>query len=169
MIKSPRQQSILDIIQDNPGIQFRELMRRMCMKNGTLSYHLHTIERSGAVTVDRYSRRTHYYPVGLSETEKSICKYLRRATPRCIILVLMQNPEGLSFYKIASLTGKSPSTVSVCLSHLVGDSIVKKRLSYRKAIYQIYDRQTVDRLVDEYHPGILDNSASAMEDIFSSL
>ena len=81
----------------------------------------------------------------------------------------MQNPESMTFDQMVKLVDRSPSTVSVSLSHLVRDGVVWKRLKNTKTSYGIMDRNTVDRLVDDYHPHILDAPAFALEDIFSSL
>ncbi len=166
---SDKRQNILCVIRGNPGIQYREIMRRTGMANGTLSNHLRMIEKLGIVTVERFQRRTHYYPLGLSDVESTLCRYLRRNTHRRLILALMQNPEGLTFDQITKLSNRSPSTVSVSLSHLVRDNVVWRRLTNTKISYGIVDRSTVDRLVDDYHPHLLDAPALALEDIFSSL
>lgn len=157
------------MIRDNPGIQFRELMRSTGLTNGTLSNHLRTIEKSGTVAVERFPRRTHYYPLGLSNRESAACKYLRRSTHKRLILIMMQHPNGLLFDQIASLAGRSQSTVSICLSHLIRDGVILRRFVNRKVVYTVQDRKMVDGLVDEYYPHMLDGPASALEDIFSSL
>lgn len=164
-----RRECILRTIQNSPGIQFRELMRRTGMKNGVLSHHLHKIEKTGVVRVERRTRRIHYYPLEITEMEQKICRSLRRGTPRRILLSLMHDSAGLQFGEVVERAARSPSMVSVSLSQLVADGIVEVSTASRRKRYRVRERQAVDRLIEEYRHGILDAPASRMEEIFSSL
>ena len=44
---------LMEIIQNNPGIQFREIMRMSGLKNGVLSHYLKKFEKNGVVKVMR--------------------------------------------------------------------------------------------------------------------
>ncbi len=166
---SKRREDLIFIIRGSPGIQFRELMRRTGIKNGALSNHLYRIEKAGTVKVERLPRQTRYYPPGISDLESCVCKSLRRSTPRRIIIELMLNRYGLMFADVVSRVGKSPSTVSVYMSQLVSDGVVETFIESRKKMYRISSRDLVNRLIDEYHPGMLDKPASGMEEMFNSL
>ena len=52
-----RNLQITEIIQKNPGIKFREIMRATGFKNGVLSHYLGKLEKSGTVQVVRESRQ----------------------------------------------------------------------------------------------------------------
>ena len=41
-----RSQKLQELIDDNPGIQFREIMRSSGLKNGVLSHYLKKLEES---------------------------------------------------------------------------------------------------------------------------
>ena len=167
--ESKKREDIMCVIRYNPGIRFREIMRRTGMKNGALSNHLRTIERSGTVRVERHPRRIHYCPLEISGMESSVCRHLRRDTPRRIILALMHEAGVLAFDEVVDRAGRSVSTVSVFLSQLVNDGIVEKSLRERKGVCRIRDRGMVDGLIERYHPGMLDGPASAMGDIINVL
>jgi len=166
---SKRREDLICIIRGSPGIQFRELMRRTGIKNGALSNHLYKIEKAGTIKVERLPRQTRYYPPGISDLESNICKSLRRGTPRRIIIEMMLDRHGLTFGDVVSRVAKSPSTVSVYLSQLVSDGVVEMFIENRKKMYRIGSRDLVNRLIDKYHPGMLDEPTSGMEEIFSSL
>ena len=169
MTSSNRQETIVELIEKNPGIQFREIMRFTGMKNGVLSHYLSKLEKLGTVQVNRGPRQTRYYPLEISQSDSKIIKSLRRETPRKILHTLMLNKEGLEFNEIVSQVSKAPSTVSLYLSQLVDDETVRIFLDERKRKYRIEDRQAVDKLIEDYHPGMLDRPTSGLEDIMNSL
>ena len=168
MIKE-RDSQILELIEKNPGIKFREIMRATGFKNGVLSHYLGKLEKSGTVQVVRGPRQTRFFPLEISETESKVIKGLRRDTTRKILHCLMLNKDGLEFNEIVSIVKKAPSTVSLYLSQLVFDEVVQTMFDNRKKKYFIKDRQTVDKLIEDYHPGMLDKPTTGLEDIINAL
>ena len=166
--KSERNSELVMIINQNPGIQFREIMRATGMKNGVLSHHLGKLEKSGSVQVHRGSRQTRFYPLHITEDESKIIKALRRETPRDILIALILN-ENLEFNEIVKNVKKAPSTVSLYLSQLVDESIVKLQYIEGKRTYKIIDKTLVDKLIEDYRPGILERPTAGLEDIINSL
>ena len=169
-----RNSQLQQIIEQNPGIQFREIMRSSGLKNGVLSHHLRILEKTESIKVERLPRQTRFYPRSFSEEESVVAKALRKKTPRDIIYALMLNDadgkKGLEFSKIVSNVSKSPSTVSIYLSQLIQDNIVKITLDFdRKRKYHISDKQLVDRLIENHKPGMLEKPVSGFEDMINSL
>ena len=56
-----RSQKLQELIDDNPGIQFREIMRSSGLKNGVLSHYLKKLEDGGLVKVMRGPRQVRFY------------------------------------------------------------------------------------------------------------
>ena len=171
-----RRTELTELIGKNPGIQFRDLMRLTNVKNGVLSHHLRRLEKTESILVERGPRQTRFYPRNFSEEESKVAKALRRNTPRDIIYTLMlndvedNNKRGLGFSQIVENVSKSPSTVSIYLSQLVRDRIVKITLDYdHKRRYHLLYKKLIDRLIEDYHPGKLDKQVSGFEDIINSL
>ena len=79
------------IIEDNPGIQFREIMRSSGLKNGVLSHYLGKLEKSGIVKVIRGPRQGRIYPPKITEDESILNKALRKQTPRELLISLIEN------------------------------------------------------------------------------
>lgn len=166
----PRGARIALLVERNPGIKFREIMRATGLKNGVVSHYLGRLERDGAVKAVRATRQSRYYPPGMPDDESAVIKALRRKTPRRILRCLMEAGErGLEFSEIPCRAGKAPSTVSVCLSQLVGEGVVLARPRGRTRAYTVADRGMVDRLVEQYHPGLLDRPAAGLQEIISAL
>lgn len=166
--KNNRASQLLDTIEDNPGIQFRQIMRKSGMKNGVLSHYLGKLERSGLVKVKREPRQARYYPPKITEAESKVIKALRRQTPRDLLLALVNN-DGQEFGELVKAVSKSPSTVSLYLSQIVADRLVEIKIEKMKKKYYLKTRKIIDRLIEQYRPSIMEGPISEFEDIFNYL
>lgn len=155
------------IIEENPGIQFREIMRSSGLKNGVLSHYLGKLEKNGIIKVIRGPRQVRFYSPQITEDESVVIKALRKQTPRDLLLALIEN-DGLEFSQLVTAVKKSPSTVSLYLSQIVDDDLVEIKLVQLKKRYYIKARDLVDKLVEDYRPGSLDKPTSGFEDIINS-
>ena len=134
------------------------------------------LEKTESILVERVPRQTRFYPRNFSEEESKVAKALRKKTPRNIIYILMlndgedNNKSGLEFSQIVDNVSKSPSTVSIYLSQLLRDKIVKITLDYNhKKKYRLLNKKLIARLIEDHYPGKLDKSVSGFEDIINSL
>ena len=162
-----RDLQLQEIIEKNPGIQFREIMRNSGLKNGVLSHYLGKLEKSGIIKVERGPRQTRFYPPRITEDQSVAIKALRRQTPRDLLLALVMK-DGLEFSELVKEVKKSPSTVSLYLSQIVQDGLVEIRLENLKKRYYIKARDTIDQLIEDYRPGKLEAPTSGFEDIINS-
>ncbi len=155
------------IIEQNPGIQFRQIMRSSGLKNGVLSHYLGKLEKSGIVKVIRGPRQARFYPPKITEDESIAIKALRKQTPRDLLLALIEN-DGLEFSQLVKAVKKSPSTVSLYLSQIVEDGLVEIRIVELKKIYRIKAKDLIDKLIEDYRPSLLEKPTSGFEDIINS-
>lgn len=162
-----RDSQIQQIIEENPGIQFREIMRSSGLKNGVLSHYLGKLEKNGIIKVIRGPRQSRFYPPRITEEESVAIKALRKQTPRDLLLALVKE-DGLEFNQLVKEVKKSPSTVSLYLSQIVADGLVEVRLVMLKKRYHIKARDVIDKLIEEYRPGQLEKPTSGFEDIINS-
>ena len=162
-----RNLQLQQIIEQNPGIQFRQIMRSSGLKNGVLSYYLGKLEKSGIVKVIRGPRQARFYPPKITEDESVVIKALRKQTPRDLLLALIEN-DGLEFSQLVKIVKKSPSTVSLYLSQIVEDGLVEIRIVKLKKRYHIKARDLIDKLIEDYRPSLLDKPTSGFEDIINS-
>ncbi len=162
-----RDLQIQQIIEQNPGIQFREIMRSSGLKNGVLSHYLGKLEKTGTVKAIRGPRQVRFYPLQITNYESVVIKALRKQTPRDLLLALIEN-DGLDFSRLVKIVGKSPSTVSLYLSQLVEDDLIEIKLVDLKKRYHIKARDTIDKLIEDYRPSLLEKRTSAFEDIINS-
>jgi len=162
-----RDLQLQQIIEQNPGIQFREIMRSSGLKNGVLSHYLGKLEKSGIVKVIRGPRQVRFYPPKITEDESIVIKALRKQTPRDLLLALIEN-DGLEFSQLVKAVKKSPSTVSLYLSQIVEDELVEIKIVDLKKRYHIKARDLIDKLIEDYRPSLLEKPTSGFEDIINS-
>lgn len=162
-----RDLQIKQIIEQNPGIQFREIMRSSGLKNGVLSHYLGKLEKNGLVKVIRGPRQARFFPPHISEDESIVIKALRKQTPRDLLLALIKE-DGLEFSQLVKEVKKSPSTVSLYLSQLIDEELVTVKFSSLKKRYYIKERLLIDKLIEDYRPSLLEKPTSGFEDIINS-
>jgi len=162
-----RDSQLQQIIEENPGIQFREIMRSSGLKNGVLSHYLGKLEKSGIIKVMRGPRQSRFYPPQITEEESIVIKALRKQTPRDLLLALIEN-DGLEFSQLVKAVKKSPSTVSLYLSQIVEDGLVEIQFVNLKKRYHIKARDLLDKLIEDYRPSLLEKPTSGFEDIINS-
>ena len=162
-----RDSQLQQIIDQNPGIQFREIMRSSGLKNGVLSHYLGKLEKNGIIKVVRGPRQARFYPPRITEDESIVIKALRKETPRDLLLALIKE-DGLEFSQLVKEVGKSPSTVSLYLSQIVEDGLVEAKYVNLKKRYHIKARDLIDKLIEDYRPGLLEKPTSGFEDIINS-
>lgn len=163
-----RDSQIQQIIEKNPGIQFREIMRSSGLKNGVLSHYLVKLEKMGVIKANRGPRQARFYPPHITEEESIVIKALRKQTPRDLLLALIMN-DGLEFSQLVDKVKKSPSTVSLYLSQLVDDGLIETETVSMKKKYHIQARDLVDKLIEDYRPTAIEKATSGYEDIFNAL
>ena len=162
-----RNLQIKQIVEQNPGIQFREIMRSSGLKNGVLSHYLGKLEKNGIIKVARGPRQSRFYSPQITEAESIVIKALRKQTPRDLLLALIRE-DGLEFSQLVKEVNKSPSTVSLYLSQIIEDGLVEIKIVQLKKRYHIKARDLIDKLIEDYRPSILDKPTSGFEDIFNS-
>jgi len=163
-----RNLQLQEIIEKNPGIQFREIMRFSGLKNGVLSHYLSKLEKNGIIKVTRGPRQTRFFPPKFTEDQSIVIKALRKQTPRDLLLALVCQ-DGLEFKQLVKEVGKSPSTVSLYLAQIIQDGLVEIKIENLKKRYYIKDRDLIDQLIEDYRPRFLEKPTSGFEDLFNSL
>ena len=163
-----RSSEIVRLIEKNPGIKFREIMRETGMKNGVLSYHVKKLEENGTVKIERKSGRTRFYPLFVTKEESILIRNLRQETPQRILLALL-NDQNLSFSNMVEKVRKSPSTVSTYLSKLIEDKVIETKNTYFRKTFNLRNIDMVREIIQKYNPILLERTAYNLADTFSNL
>ncbi len=146
-----RKETVLEIVQKNPGIRFNEIMRISNIRNGTLSHYVKKLEDEKNITLERTPRVTRLYPKGISKKEATICKYLTMSSHKKMILFLMKKKIATS-QEIREFVNKSPSVISVNLNELFREKIVEKKYDIPSNKYSLKNPQEIEGIVKEYYP-----------------
>ena len=146
-----RRQTVLEIIEKNPGIRFNEIMRMSNIRNGTLSHYVKKLEEEKTIELERTPRVTRLYPAGIPEKEAKICKYLTMDSQKKMILFLLEKRSATS-QEIRECIEKSPSVVSVNLNELFRERIVEKKYDIPWNKYSLKNPEKVKEIILEYYP-----------------
>ncbi len=152
----------MNIVERNPGIRYRELLRLTNLSNGVLTYHLTELTGSNFINVDRKRGVTRYYSVQISSEETRIISHIKNRVSRNILLLLVER-DSCTLSEIATLINKAPSTVSWYLQRLLNANIVKRRpmsldgVYYKSKFYDVVDKILVLRVISKYIESPLDN------------
>jgi len=163
-----RMLQVIKVVEKEPGIKFREIMRRLEIPNGSLAWLTRKLEKQGQLKVKRTPRNTVYYPNNISEDELKIAEALRKNTTRLIIRSLLLD-EPKEFTEIVKEIVKSSATTSFYVTKLAEDNIVSSRTRNKKKEFSLQQRMAIDKLIEEYHPTFWTKSSENFADIMNSL
>jgi len=147
--------TVLEIVNKNPGIRFNEIMRVSNIRNGTLSHYVKKLEDEKSIELERTPRVTRLYPAGISSEEAKICKYLTKPSQKKLIFFLLKKGTATSL-EIRDFIKKSPSVVSVNLNELFKEKIIEKRYDIPSNKYSLKNPRQIEGIVKEYYPETID-------------
>ena len=154
-----RKQIVLDIVENNPGIRFNEIMRISNIRNGTLSHYVKKLLDEDSIKLERSPRVTRLYPAGIGKEEAKICKYLTMPSQKMIILFLLKK-ENATSVEIREFVKKSPSVISVNLNELFRAKIINKKYDIPSNKYSLRSPEQIKGIMAEYYPDLLDKLTS---------
>ena len=162
------QSELLQYINKNPGIRYRELLRLGNLTNGVLTYHLALLEKSHRIKVDRNRNKkmTRYYHNNIPTEETGIIGYIRHDATSQIILFILEN-DLCSFNEIVEHIKKAPSTISWHLKRLKEAGIISVHYGHYN-LYQLTNKEVVAEVLHKYKQGfidkVVDNYTEIMEE-----
>ncbi len=170
MIKGEiRYNQILELIYENPGLNFRDIMRITGFKNGVLSYHIKKLEKKNKVNVIRKIGNTRFFPLSVNEQESTLLEMLRRPTPYTLIVLLKKHSEGLTISQLVHITQKAQSTISVYLQLLFSKKIISIRFHKKKKVFILKDIDDVDYILRKYNFKSIHKTVQNFNEMFESL
>lgn len=104
--------AILGYVTATPGAHFSKIRDDLKLGTGETQHHLRRLEGEGAIESREDGDYRRFFPAGrFSEFEQVALGYLRRATPRGMVVALLRNPDATGADLAAGL-GVSRPTVS---------------------------------------------------------
>ncbi|WP_254280048.1 winged helix-turn-helix transcriptional regulator [Haloarcula marina] len=146
--------AIAGYVSAHPGTHFSKLRDDLQLGTGEAQHHLHRLENDGVVASRKDGDYRRYFPAGqFSEFEQVTLGYLRRETPRGMLVTLLRDPT-VTASELATTLGVSRPTIS----NYAGDLESADLLS-RDDGYAVTEPETVLTLLIRYADSFGDEAA----------
>jgi DNA-binding MarR family transcriptional regulator len=101
---------IYGFIKTNPGVHYNQILRKVGVKNGTLSYHLGVLEKTELIQSRREGLKYRvFYPTGMNFPK---AERFRLTDLQIQIIEFIRNQPGMTQKEIARLLGRKPQTIN---------------------------------------------------------
>jgi DNA-binding MarR family transcriptional regulator len=101
---------IYGFIKTNPGVHYNQILRKVGVKNGTLSYHLGILEKTELIQSRREGLKYRvFYPTGMNFPK---AERFRLTDLQIQIIGSIRNKPGLTQKEIARLLSRKPQTIN---------------------------------------------------------
>lgn len=163
-------QKIFNVIEQNPGLHFREIQRRTNFAVGSLQYHLDYLVKKHLIRIEKRGKFTRYYSVRgpqLGEAELTM-SLLRQESLRKIIIFLLTKRRANNT-RIAEALALSPSTVSWHLDKLVNAGIIEKKRKGRKIFYKLINPEQAAMLLQAFRKSFLDELVDNFVEVWEQM
>jgi len=101
---------IYGFIKTNPGVHYNQILRKVGVKNGTLSYHLGVLEKTELIQSRREGLKYRvFYPTGMSFPKS---ERFRLTGLQIQIINLLKKHPGISQKELARLLDHKPQTIN---------------------------------------------------------
>ena len=122
--------AIVGYLAATPGAHFSKLRDDLQLGTGETQHHLRRLERDGTVEHRKDGDYKRYFPAGrFSDFEQRALGYLRRETPRGMLIALLREPDA-SGAEIADAVDVSRSTVSKYATELETAGLLAREDGY---------------------------------------
>lgn len=106
LMKNAYRKKIVEIIRENPGIHFREIMREIGIKQGVLSYHLNKLEKADLIKSKQDGMHRRFF---LFNSNAEIGINLSDLQKELMILIL--NNPGIAQSELSRDTGRNQALI----------------------------------------------------------
>lgn len=139
VLENDDRRRIHELVQDEPGIHFRELRRRLDTGAGLLEHHLEKLERAALVTEVREESYRGYFPPGSVDRQvMEAAPRLRSETARDLLRAVRAEP-GASIRDLADGAGVSRSTAGYHVRRLASEGVLEKEEAGRGVAVRLTD------------------------------
>ena len=119
---------VFNVIENNPGIHFRDICRQLNKEIGVVQYHVYILKRFGMITSMRDGRFTRYFTkeAGLDDVEKAIVAAWQRPVERQVLVDLLDAGEQVvRVDQIASTCEVTTQAVTWHLNRLQASGLIR--------------------------------------------
>jgi predicted transcriptional regulator len=136
LLENGIRQQIMEIIQQNPGINVSEISRRLDIAWGTATHHLQKLRHEKLVNIRIASNQKCYFPNGGTYTphEMDVMSAIKNPTAKQIAEFLVKNGPKCHG-DISEALQLTPALVSFHMQKLVGSGVVARHRQGRNTIF----------------------------------
>ncbi len=122
--------AIVGYLAATPGAHFSKLRDDLQLGTGETQHHLRRLERDGVIEHRKDGEYKRYFPADrFSDFEQRALGYLRRGTPRKMLIALLRDPEATGS-EIAEVADVSRSTISKSAAQLESAGLLSRTDGY---------------------------------------
>ncbi len=123
-------EAIRGYLATTPGAHFSKLRDDLQLGTGETQYHLDTLVDDGVIKTRKNGDYRRFYLTGrFSAFEQRALGYLRRRTPRRVVIALLRDPA-TSASEIAATAGVSPASISGAAASLEAGGLLTRVSGY---------------------------------------
>lgn len=126
VLENPHRARLLELVDQNPGIHFREMVRKTRLAPGALSHHLGILERAKLVRSLTFFGFRRYVPAKLDARDARTQVALQAATARWIFDHVEARP-GVTATELARARRIHPSSILFHVRRLVDAGVLERR------------------------------------------
>jgi predicted transcriptional regulator len=123
---------IYELIKEKPGIHFRQVMRTLSLKPGTVAYHINVLEKQNYIKSIQKGIYRCFYPEGMKTGLKIKLTKLQQS----IVFIINENP-GISSVELSKSLNKNRMVLHYNTSVLQDCGIITKEKEGRKTIFYL--------------------------------
>ncbi|MDD4484963.1 MAG: winged helix-turn-helix transcriptional regulator [Methanoregula sp.] len=148
--------TVFEAIKANPGINFHALSKLVCLKRGSMRYHLEVLSRTGKIVeVNSLNIIGYFENTGrFTEFEKKMLKHLQNITEQKIMGVLITSPN-ISRRDIVGMIGIAGPSITWHTNRLSQGGIITIKKTGRDVRYTL-TREASDFFL-KYHRNFSEN------------
>lgn len=152
--------SILEVIEKNPGLHFREIQRRTGTAVGQIEYHLYQLEKMDKVVIKEDGKLKRYFSTSKGDaTERRIIYYLRNNITRNIIALLVEE-DSVDLEKILKSKRGKYDRIKKYVEGLERDRIINVEKNGEKVYVSLKDQKLVLATLKKFKESFIDSMAS---------
>lgn len=168
---------IYEIIEQSPGLHFREIQRRSTLAVGSLQYHLDYLQKHHIIRTQAEGKFVRYYAVrgvqvhteaDAAQHGQKTMAFLRHESTRKIILFLLKENRANN-ERIAQEINLSPSTTSWHLDKLVENGVLRREREGRKTFFILIHPESARHLLVTFRQGFFDQAVDNFVDLVTQL
>ncbi|MFB6152808.1 MAG: winged helix-turn-helix transcriptional regulator [Halodesulfurarchaeum sp.] len=127
---SEARKAIRGYISTTPGAHFSKIRDDLHLGTGETQYHLRRLADRGTIETHRDGEYKRFFPAGrFDQFEQVALGYLRRETPRGMVIELLRDPDR-SGKELAALLDVSPPTISTTAAELESAGLISRPDGY---------------------------------------